>query len=183
MVQFVGPIPLPFTAARSIAAIGASATQTLFNGGLTGAQVDAARAAYWQSVATYRQTVLTAFQQVEDELAAIRIFTRQLAIDEQAVKNAREAVRVFTNQYRAGIVDLTTVVTAETNLLDRGGNRARRPAKSVSRQRQPDRGARRRLGHDAIADAGAIDERLLAVAETRIDAARGRSGARRYHAA
>jgi NodT family efflux transporter outer membrane factor (OMF) lipoprotein len=117
LVQFIGPIPLPFSAARSIQQIGASATQTLFNGGLTGAQVDAARATYFQSVANYRQTVLTAFQQVEDELAAIRIFTRQLAIDQQAVKNAREAVRVFTNQYRAGTVDLTTVVTAETNLL------------------------------------------------------------------
>ena len=117
MVQFIGPIPLPFTAARSIQQIGASAAQTLFNGGLTGAQVDAARAVYLQSVATYRQTVLTAFQQVEDELAAIRIYTKQLAIDQQAVKNAREAVRVFTNQYRSGIVDLTTVVTAETNLL------------------------------------------------------------------
>jgi NodT family efflux transporter outer membrane factor (OMF) lipoprotein len=117
MVQFVGPIPLPFTAARSIQQIGASATQTLFNGGLTGAQVDAARAAYMASVANYRHTVLTAFQQVEDQLAAIRIFTKQLAVELQAVKNAREAVRVFTNQYRAGIVDLTTVVTAETNLL------------------------------------------------------------------
>ena len=70
-----------------------------------------------ESVANYRQTVLTAFQQVEDELAAIRIFTKQLAVEEQAVKNGREAVRVFTNQYRGGIVDLTTVVTAETNLL------------------------------------------------------------------
>jgi NodT family efflux transporter outer membrane factor (OMF) lipoprotein len=117
MVQFIGPIPLPFTAARSIQQIGASAAQTLFNGGLTGAQVDAARAVYLQSVATYRQTVLTAFQQVEDELAAIRIYTKQLAIDQQAVKNSSEAVRVFTNQYRSGIVDLTTVVTAETNLL------------------------------------------------------------------
>jgi NodT family efflux transporter outer membrane factor (OMF) lipoprotein len=117
VVQFIGPIPLPFSAARAIESIGANATQTLFNGGLTSAQVDAARATYWQSVATYRQTVLTAFQQVEDELAAIRIFTRQLAVDQQAVRNAREAVRVFTNQYREGIVDLTTVVTAETNLL------------------------------------------------------------------
>ena len=116
-LQFIGPIPLPFSAARSIGAIGASATQTLFNGGLTGAQVDAARAAYLESVANYRQSVLTAFQQVEDQLAAIRIFTRQLAVEEQAVKNGREAVRVFTNQYRGGIVDLTTVVTAETNLL------------------------------------------------------------------
>jgi NodT family efflux transporter outer membrane factor (OMF) lipoprotein len=117
-LQFIGPIPLPFSAARSIGAIGASATQTLFNGGLTGAQVDAARATYMASVANYRQAVLMAFQQVEDELAAIRIYTRQLAVEEQAVKNGREAVRVFTNQYRAGIVDLTTVVTAETNLLN-----------------------------------------------------------------
>jgi len=116
-IQFIGNIPLPFSAARSIASIGASATQTLFNGGLTGAQVDAARATYWQSVANYRQTVLTAFQQVEDQLAAIRILTRQLAIDQQAVKNGREAVRVFSNQYKAGTVDLTTVVTAEANLL------------------------------------------------------------------
>jgi NodT family efflux transporter outer membrane factor (OMF) lipoprotein len=116
-MQFIGPIPLPFSAARSIGAIGASAAQTLFNGGLTGAQVDAARATYMESIANYRQAVLTAFQQVEDALAAIRIYTRQLAVEEQAVKNGREAVRVFTNQYRAGIVDLTTVVTAETNLL------------------------------------------------------------------
>jgi NodT family efflux transporter outer membrane factor (OMF) lipoprotein len=116
-VQFIGPIPLPFSAARSIQQIGANATQTLFDGGLIGAQVDAARAAYRTPVADYRQTGLTAFQQVEDELAAIRIYTKQLAVELQAVKNAREAVRVFTNQYRAGIVDLTTVVTAETNLL------------------------------------------------------------------
>jgi NodT family efflux transporter outer membrane factor (OMF) lipoprotein len=117
MVQFIGPIPLPFSAARSIQSIGVNATQTLFNAGLTGAQVDAARATYWQSVALYRQAVLAAFQQVEDELAAIRIYTKQLTVDQQAVKNAGEAVRVFTNQYRAGIVDLTTVVTAETALL------------------------------------------------------------------
>jgi len=50
---------------------GRRATQILFDGGLRGAQIDAARAVYWQSVATYRQTVLSAFQGVEDELAAI----------------------------------------------------------------------------------------------------------------
>jgi len=118
MIQYMGVIPTPFSAARSIGSLAAAGTQTLFNGGLTSAQVDAARVVYWQSVATYRQTVLVSFQQVEDELAAIRIYTRQLAVEEQAVKNGREAVRVFTNQYRAGIVDLTTVVTAETNLLN-----------------------------------------------------------------
>jgi NodT family efflux transporter outer membrane factor (OMF) lipoprotein len=117
MLEFIGPIPLPFSAARSIGNIAAAGSQTLFNGGLTAAQVDAARATYWQSVANYRQTVLTAFQQVEDELAAIRILSRQLGYQQAAVRDAREAVRVFSNQYQAGTVDLTTVVTAETTML------------------------------------------------------------------
>jgi NodT family efflux transporter outer membrane factor (OMF) lipoprotein len=117
MIEYLGPIPLPFSAARSIASIGANGTQTLFNGGLTSAQVDAARAVYWQSVANYRQSVLTAFQQVEDELAAIRILSRQLAVEQAAVRDAREAVRVYSNQYQAGIIDLTTLVTGETTLL------------------------------------------------------------------
>lgn len=117
VIQFIGPIPLPFNAARSIGAIGATGTQTLFNGGLTSAQVDQARAVYWQSIATYRQTVLTAFQQVEDELAAIHILSRELVLQQQAVKDAREAVRIDMNQYRAGVIDLTTVVTAENTLL------------------------------------------------------------------
>ena len=69
------------------------------------------------------------------------------------------------------------------NFAQRRGSRADGSAKSVSRQRQPDRGARRRLGHDVTADASATDEGLLAVAETRIDAARRRTGAPRYHAA
>ena len=116
-MQYLGPIPLPFSAARSIGSIGANATQTLFNGGLTSAQVDAARAVYWQSIANYRQSVLTAFQQVEDELAAIRILSRQLGVQQAAVRDAREAVRVFSNQYQAGVVDLTTVVTAQNTLL------------------------------------------------------------------
>ena len=117
MLEFIGPIPLPFSAARSIGNIAAAGSQTLFNGGLTAAQVDAARATYWQSVANYRQTVLTAFQQVEDEFAAIRILSRQLGYQQAAVRDAREAVRVFSNQYQAGTVDLTTVVTAETTML------------------------------------------------------------------
>lgn len=118
MIQFIGPIPLPFEAARSIGTIGASAAQTLFNGGLTGAQVDAARAVYWESVANYRQAVLTAFEQVENELAAIRILTRQLAVQRQAVRDARIAVEVYLNQYQAGTIAFTTVVTAETTLLN-----------------------------------------------------------------
>jgi NodT family efflux transporter outer membrane factor (OMF) lipoprotein len=117
MIQYVGPIPLPFDAARSIGSIGAAGTQTLFNGGLTSAQVDAARAVYWQSIANYRQTVLTAFQQVEDEIAAIHYFTQQVAAERQAVADERKAVEVYLNQFQAGTIAFTTVVTAEIALL------------------------------------------------------------------
>jgi NodT family efflux transporter outer membrane factor (OMF) lipoprotein len=117
LLEYVGRHPLPFNAAHEIWSLGAAAAQPLFDGGLIAAQVDAARALYWQSVANYRQTVLTAFQQVEDELAAIHILSQQLGIEQQAVKAAREAVDVYLNQYRAGTVAFTTVVTAEAILL------------------------------------------------------------------
>jgi NodT family efflux transporter outer membrane factor (OMF) lipoprotein len=117
MIQFVGPIPLPFSAARSIGSIGASGTQTLFNGGLTSAQVDAARAVYWESVANYRQTVLTALQQVEDQLAAIRFYSQQVAVEQRAVKEEQQAVDVYLNQFQQGLIAFTTVVTAELTLL------------------------------------------------------------------
>jgi NodT family efflux transporter outer membrane factor (OMF) lipoprotein len=118
MIEFVGSIPLPFDAARSIGSIGASGTQTLFNGGLTAAQVDAAKAAYWQSVASYRGTVLTAFQQVEDELAAVQHYARALALQQRAVKEERHAVDVYLNQFGQGLIPFTTVVTAELTLLN-----------------------------------------------------------------
>jgi NodT family efflux transporter outer membrane factor (OMF) lipoprotein len=117
MIEYIGPIPLPFNIARSIASISGNATQTLFNGGLTAAQVDAARATYWESIANYRQTVLTAFQQVEDELAAVHFFALQLAQERRAVADERKAVDVFLNQFRAGTVAFTTVVVAEIQLL------------------------------------------------------------------
>jgi NodT family efflux transporter outer membrane factor (OMF) lipoprotein len=116
-VQFVGTIPLPLTATHAIDSIGASATQTLFNGGMTAAQIDAARAVYWQSVANYRQTVLTAFQQVEDELAAIHYLSYQLEQERRAVADERKAVDTFLNQFQAGTVAFTTVVVAEIQLL------------------------------------------------------------------
>jgi NodT family efflux transporter outer membrane factor (OMF) lipoprotein len=118
MIEFVGSIPLPFDAARSIGSIGASGTQTLFNGGLTAAQVDAAKAAYWQSIANYRGTVLTAFQQVEDELAAVQHYARALALQQRAVKEERHAVDVYLNQFGQGLIAFTTVVTAELTLLN-----------------------------------------------------------------
>ena len=109
--------PLPLNVANAVWSLGATGTETLFNGGLTAALVDAARAAYWQSVADYRQTVLTAFQGVEDELVAIRLMTKSLAVQQQAVKDARTAVDVYLNQFKAGTVAYTTVVTAQITLL------------------------------------------------------------------
>ena len=114
---WIGTHPLPFNVTNEVWSLGAAGTQILFNGGLTAAQVDAARAVYWQSVANYRQTVLTAFQGVEDQLVAIRLLTQQLAVQRLAVKDARQAVEVYLNQFQAGTIAFTTVVTAEITLL------------------------------------------------------------------
>jgi len=96
---------------------GLSAAQTLFDGGLTAAQVEAARANYEASVGTYRQTVLTAFQQVEDNLAGIRILSQEAGVQAEAVKAAEQAVQIALNEYRAGTQNFTTVVTAEATAL------------------------------------------------------------------
>jgi len=117
VLQWIGKNPLPFSAANEVWSLGAAASQPIFDGGLHSAQLDAARAAYWQSVATYRQTVLTAFQGVEDELAALRLLSQQLTVQEAAARDARTAVNVYLNQFQAGTVAFTTVVTAEITLL------------------------------------------------------------------
>jgi NodT family efflux transporter outer membrane factor (OMF) lipoprotein len=117
MFGFAGPTPLPITVADEAWSVAGSATQTIFDGGLLSSQLAAARAVYEESVANYRQTVLTAFQQVEDELAALRILQKELATEEEAVKEATIAVQVYLNQYEAGTVSFTTVVTAQATQL------------------------------------------------------------------
>jgi NodT family efflux transporter outer membrane factor (OMF) lipoprotein len=117
ILQWTGSQPSPFSVANIVWSLGASGTQVLFEGGLRGAQIDAARAVYWQSVANYRQTVLTAFQQVEDELVAVRLLKQQLVLQQKAVKDQRRAVDVFINQFQAGTVAYTTVVQGEILLL------------------------------------------------------------------
>jgi NodT family efflux transporter outer membrane factor (OMF) lipoprotein len=117
MFGFSGVTPLPITVADEAWSIAGSASQTVFDGGLLGSQLVAARAAYEESVANYRQTVLTAFQQVEDELAALRIQEKELVTEEEAVKEATVAVQVYLNQYEAGTVSFTTVVTAQATQL------------------------------------------------------------------
>ncbi len=107
-----------FTAASSLWSFGlTNVNLPIFNGGLTSAQVAAARATYDESVATYRQAVLTAFQQVEDQLAAARILGQQAEVQARAAQAAQEAERLTLNQYRAGTVDYTSVITAQANSL------------------------------------------------------------------
>jgi len=116
-LSFAAPKPWPVTLAHEAWTLMGGATQTLFDGGLLDAQLQAAKASYTQGVANYRQTVLTAFQQVEDQLAAIRLLSQELKRLDQAVKEAHDAVGFYFNQYRVGTVAFTSVVTAQATLL------------------------------------------------------------------
>jgi NodT family efflux transporter outer membrane factor (OMF) lipoprotein len=97
--------------------VGPSITQTVIDGGLRRAQTDQARAAYDTSVANYRETVLTAFQGVEDNLAALRILESEADVQDRAVSAARRSVTLTTSQYRAGIVSYLNVITTQTIAL------------------------------------------------------------------
>jgi NodT family efflux transporter outer membrane factor (OMF) lipoprotein len=111
------PLSQLFNTANRIWSLGASASETLFSGGARPAAVTAARATYDQYVAVYRQTVLTAFQQVEDALSSLRILEQQAAAEAIAVTSTRKAVDVTLNEYRAGTVAYTSVITEQALLL------------------------------------------------------------------
>jgi outer membrane protein TolC len=107
-----------FTSPSFFWAIGPMAVAaTLLDGGARMAQTEQATAAYDGTVAFYRQTVLTGFQNVEDNLAALRILDEEAQVQEQAVKSAQESATLTTNQYKAGIVSYLNVVTAQTIAL------------------------------------------------------------------
>ena len=106
-----------FSASSLVWSLGLSAAQTIFNAGLTRAQVDAARAAYEQQAARYRQAVLAAFQDVEDQLAASRILGQQLAFRREASQAADLVEQQVLNRYQAGQVSFTEVVTAQATAL------------------------------------------------------------------
>ncbi|WP_419730109.1 efflux transporter outer membrane subunit [Lichenicola sp.] len=97
--------------------LGATAVQTLFNGGERSAAVRAARAVYDESVANYRQTVLAAFQSLEDDLSNLRILARESDAQVRADELSDEAVRVAFNEYTAGTTIYTTVITSQTTAL------------------------------------------------------------------
>jgi NodT family efflux transporter outer membrane factor (OMF) lipoprotein len=96
---------------------GSNLVQTVFDAGARNAQVEQASAVFDQDIANYRQTVLTAFQQVEDQLAALRILAQQADVQDKAVAAAREAERIINNQYLAGTVAYTSVIVAEQTAL------------------------------------------------------------------
>jgi outer membrane protein TolC len=105
------------TAPSRFWAVGPSISETVFDGGLRRAQTDFARAGYDASVGTYRQTVLTAFQTVEDNLAALRILAQEARVQDEAVKDAQKSVTLTTNQYKAGTLSYLNVITAQTIAL------------------------------------------------------------------
>jgi NodT family efflux transporter outer membrane factor (OMF) lipoprotein len=106
-----------FNASNALWSIGASATETVFDGGLRGARVRQYRAQYNEAVATYRQTALSAFQNVEDNLAAQRVYGSELALDQAAAQAAAENQTITLNEYKAGTVDYTTVAAADAAAL------------------------------------------------------------------
>lgn len=97
--------------------IGPSLSQTIFNGGLYRAELQQYTAVYNGDVATYRQTVLTAFQQVEDYLAATRVLSQQVIKEQQAVDAAKTFLELETGRYQTGIDPYINVMTAQTTLL------------------------------------------------------------------
>jgi NodT family efflux transporter outer membrane factor (OMF) lipoprotein len=98
--------------------IGPAIAQSLFDAGLRRAQTDQAIAAYDATVAAYRGTALTAFQEVEDNLAALRILEEEARLQDDALQAARQSVVLMLNQYKAGIVSYLNVVTVQTNQLN-----------------------------------------------------------------
>jgi NodT family efflux transporter outer membrane factor (OMF) lipoprotein len=97
--------------------LGGSASETIFDGGFRNADVDAAKAAYDATVAHYRGTVLTAFEDVENDLSGLRILAEQSVVLESVVRDANRGAEIAFNEYQAGTVDYTTVATAQATQL------------------------------------------------------------------
>lgn len=104
-------------AANRVWSLGGSASETIFDGGERSGKVAAARAAYDAAVANYRGTVLTAFEDVENDLSGLRILSQQQTVIDGAVRDATRGTQIAKNEYQAGTVDYTTVATAQATQL------------------------------------------------------------------
>jgi NodT family efflux transporter outer membrane factor (OMF) lipoprotein len=98
-------------------AVGSSAVVTLFDVGRRRAVNDQAKASYDSSVATYRETVLTAFQQVEDNLAALRILEQEAGVQATAVEAAQRSLSLSNTRYEGGVTSYLEVITAQNAAL------------------------------------------------------------------
>jgi NodT family efflux transporter outer membrane factor (OMF) lipoprotein len=106
-----------FNASNHTWSIGPSVSETIFDAGLRGATVRQNVATYNADLAAYRQNVLTAFQQVEDALAQVRIFSQELIQQRQAEQSAQQFLKLELGRYQTGIDPYVNVVTAQTTLL------------------------------------------------------------------
>jgi NodT family efflux transporter outer membrane factor (OMF) lipoprotein len=97
--------------------VGPSLSETIFDAGLRRATVNQFIAAYNSDVAGYRQTVLTAFQQVEDNLASERIMSKEIEEQDQAVQSARQYLELALARYETGVDQYLNVLVAQTTLL------------------------------------------------------------------
>jgi len=98
-------------------AVGPQVSQTLFDAGRRRATSDSAIASYDGTVAQYRSTTLTAFQEVEDNLAALRILEKEAEQQHEATASAEDALQLFTNRYQGGVDNYLQVITAQTTAL------------------------------------------------------------------
>jgi NodT family efflux transporter outer membrane factor (OMF) lipoprotein len=97
--------------------VGSAVSETIYDGGLRRATVEQYRAQYDATVANYRNTVLTAFQQVEDNLAALRVLSQEIQEQDTAIGSAQRSLKLATDRYRLGIDPYLNVITAQTALF------------------------------------------------------------------
>jgi NodT family efflux transporter outer membrane factor (OMF) lipoprotein len=105
------------SAPSALWSLGTDLLQPIFNGGRNRANLEATKAAYDESIANYRQTVLSAFQQVEDGLAGLNTLSSAAATQQAAVQDAQRALDIANNRYTGGVTTYLDVVTAQSTLL------------------------------------------------------------------
>ncbi len=132
--------------------VGPSLSETLFDAGRRRAVVAQQQAAYDATVAGYRQSVLTALQQVEDNLAALRVLSDENDKLQQNIQSADRALNISSAQYRAGTTSYLTVITSQAALLELSEDRDRAALAPADCERPFGRGAGWRMGFRAVAE-------------------------------